>query len=373
MFQARNRSNEVPGRKNSRRWLKISLAGIALIVVVSMALGIISTVTSNRSNIARDAVNEQAAQTGDYAYKSGADGAVAPYPTAAAATTAAAAYGAAPAAGNSASKPASSGSSASTGGTYNIGDSLQSDRMVIRNASLSVQADDVEKFLSDVRALATDQSGSVMQASTSTRDNKVYANLTIQVPSQAFDTTISRIRKLAFKVDSENTTSQDVTEEFVDTDAQVRNLKATEAAYLDLLKKATNVNDTISIQRELSNIRGEIERRQGRLNFLQKKSDYSTITMSISPRLTETAQTNPAQAWDAGKVLEQAWQGSLRGLQGLATVLITIAVYGWWVLPLLLVGYFVLRLGWKRANEAVNRNTNTPPPAAPTQQGAASN
>jgi hypothetical protein len=237
--------------------------------------------------------------------------------------------------------------------------------MIIRNATLSVQADDVEKFLSDVRALANEQNGTVMQASTSLREDKTYANVTIQVPAAAFDTTISRLRQLAYKVNSENTSSQDVTEEFVDTDSQVRNLKATEAAYLELLKKATNVNDTLSIQRELTSVRGEIERRQGRMNYLQKKSDTSTITLSISPRLTNSVKPQ-TEGWDAGKVLSQAWEGSLRGLQGLATVLITIVVYGWWLLPLAVLGYFAARQGWMRLNHSSNQRP-TPPPAAPTQ------
>lgn len=370
MLQTPNRPTEKTTRKGARRWLKFSLAGLALIVIGAMALGIISTTIGNKSESASSpaAVTEQ--NTSDTVYR-GAAGGMAPAPTYAPAKGAPAmptVAAAAPAQGGASYNSGSS--SASTGSSYNVGNNLQSDHMIIRNATISVQADDVEKLLSDVRALAAEQNGGVMQASTSVRDNKTYANITIQVPSQAFDNTVSRIRKLAFKVDSENTTSQDVTEEFVDTDAQVRNLKATEAAYLELLRKATNINDTISIQRELSYIRGEIERRQGRLNFLQKKSDFSTITLSIAPRLSETSTTTTANAWDVGKVFEKAWEGSLRGLQGLATVLITIAVYAWWVLPLLLVGYFVVRFGWKRANQSLNRPTPPAPPAAPTQQNA---
>ncbi|NWJ96929.1 MAG: DUF4349 domain-containing protein [Chloroflexi bacterium] len=328
-----------PRRKGIRRWLKPALAVSAVVVVGAMLLGILST---NQT---------------DYAFK-GAKDSVGEAGTSF--TPVKAVPLSTPVAANA---PAAPKASASTqAGTYNI----QSDRMIIRNATLSVQADDVEKFLSDVRALATEQNGSVMQANTTLRDDKTYANLTIQIPALAFDATVSRLRQLAYKVDSENTGSQDVTEEFVDTDAQVRNLKATEASYLELLKKATNVNDTLSIQRELTSVRGEIERRQGRMNYLQKKSDTSTITLSISPRLPTTKLQS--ESWDIGNVLAQAWEGSLRGLQKLGTVLITVVVYGWWVLPLIIMAYFTARLGWKRLNRSLNRPT--PPPADPTQQGA---
>ncbi len=173
-----------------------------------------------------------------------------------------------------------------------------------------------------------------------------FANVTLQVPAASFDVTIARLRQLAFKVESENSTSQDVSEEFVDIDAQVRTLKVTEGTYLELLKKAVTLNDTLTIQRELNIVRTNIERLQGRMNYLQKKSDFSTITLSVSPRLLDAASQTPG--WDFGKVLNTAWEGSLRGLQGLATVLIFIVVYSWWVLPLLLGLYLTARLGLKR-------------------------
>jgi hypothetical protein len=364
MLQLPNRSSESRNnnisRKFNRRGLKIGLVAIALVVVAAMVLGIVSTFAGKTSSSTYPAAtSEQAPYVSDSA--GSYNGAAAPVPTMAAATKAASAAGGA---NYAAPAPAAIPGSGS-GYTYDNTSAQPlpnnpDNRMIIRNASLSVQADDVEKLLGDIRALAAEQNGVVTQANTSIRDNKTYANITIQVPSAAFDNTISRLRKLAYKVDSENSTSQDVTEEFVDVDAQVRNLKATEASYLDLMKKATSVNDTITIQRELNNVRSQIERLQGRMNYLQKKSDFSTISLSISPKgVADTTKTQ--EAWDAGKVLERAWEGSLRGLQGLATVLITLLVYAWWVLPLLALAYFGAKVAWKRVNRS------TPPPAAPTQ------
>ena len=339
MLQMQNRPQLSP-RKRANYWLKLSLAGVVLVVIGAMVWGIIGNLPNSKDTEASSPSTNRT--TTDYA--SG--------PVSAAATTAAAAANTAPAV-IAAGGPAPAGVSAKPVQEQQstTASKLPSDRMIIRNASLSLQADNVEKLLGDIRALATEQSGVVMQASTSTRNDKLYANITIQVPAAAFDATISRLRQMAYKVDTENTTSQDVTEEFVDTDARVRNLKATEAVYLEILRKATSVNDTLTVQRELSNVRSEIERLQGRINLLQKKSDNSSISISLSPRLTET--TKPDAGWDFGKVLNQAWEGSLRGLQGLATVLITLALYGWWVLPLALVAFLVGRFGWKRLNRPV--------------------
>ncbi len=332
-----NRSNTTNMPRFSRR-VKIVSGIIGLIVIGAMLLGIMSNLGGNSS---RSEVIGYPGASDNYSKNSSSG-------MSAAATTAASA--AAPAA------VAAGGAAAPKNGAadFNLSDraiqnNLPADRMIIRNASLAVQADDVEKFLGNARALAAEQNGTVMQTNTSFRDNKTYANIVLQVPSAAFDVTISRLRQLAFKVENENSTSQDVTEEFVDVDAQIRNLKATEASYLELLKQAKNVNDTLTVQRELTNVRGEIERRQGRLNFLQKKSDTSTISLSVSPRGVE-ATKSVTSSWEVGRVLDDAWQGSLKGLQGLATVLITLAVYGWWVLPLLALAYFVARTGLKRVS-----------------------
>jgi|GEM_PF-3251205 len=229
----------------------------------------------------------------------------------------------------------------------------QLDRKIIRNASIVIVAEDVEKTLSSVRTLATGQQGLVSSSNTSLRDDKTIADVVIQVPALTFDETMSQLRRLAYKVESESSTSQDVTEDFVDTDSQIRNLKASEAQFIELLKKAKDVNETLIVQRELNMVRGEIEKRQGHLNYLQAKSDFSTITIRISPKELLVDKSKSAAAWDFGKVVQGAWDGSVRGLQIMATVGITVLIYLAWIVPAvgipLLLGIFVYRRFFRRS------------------------
>ncbi|MEI7553762.1 DUF4349 domain-containing protein [Candidatus Chlorohelix sp.] len=253
--------------------------------------------------------------------------------------------------------PASTSSSTSTGsGSYNIGTSAN--QMIIRNATLSVTVENMEKSLADIRALVAQQQGTVFSSNTTVRDDKTYATLVLQIPSVAFDDTMIRLRALVYKVDNETTTSQDVTEEYVDLDSQMRNLKATEAQLLELLKKATNVNETLTVQRELTSVRGEIERRQGRMSYLEKKSDYSQVTVNLSPKGAASV-IKTGNNWDFGLILSDAWEGSLRGLQGLATVTVTLALYGIWLVPLMgLVFYFGRKIYHRLFHSPASKQTN---------------
>ncbi len=296
MFKFSTRARNTFGSKNGKpgmgKWFKWGGALVALVIIGAMVLGNLSGLGENISR----GISSPGKGTGGGSYPT-SDGATT-------APTGGAAYGA-PALSQRDSLPAaapakgtSSGSSTSSNSSLvNIPPSQTSDRKIIRNASLSLQVDDVEKFLGQARSIADEQKGLVTQASTTLKNDKLFANITLQVPSPAFDATISRLRQLAYKIDSENSTSQDVSEEFVDLDAQVRTLQVSEGTYLELLKKATSVNDTITIQRELNNVRTNIERIQGRLDYLQKKSDFSTITLTVSPKNFQTVQTSSFEVW----------------------------------------------------------------------------
>ena len=337
-----------PRAGRAKTWIFIGLAGIVLLVIAAMVIGIVTNSHSDSLGPAATDFYSQPGEQGRLADNKAAFATSAPAPTAVASYA------------SGAAAPAVAGSNRQTNTASTTGQTLPADRLIIRNATISLTSSDVDKTLLDVRALASEKSGVVFQSSSTVRNDKTYATITIQVPATAFDDTLNRIRKLSgVKVENENSTSQDVTEEFVDVQAQLKNLQATEAELLQLLGKANSVSDVLTVQRELSNVRGQIEQRQGRINYLQKKTDMSSITLTIAP--TGIA-TSPDTGWDVGKVFDTAWAGSLRGLQGLFTVVVTVGVWAIWAVPLLGLFIFLVVFAFRRMFP--KRSQGTPPPSA---------
>lgn len=238
---------------------------------------------------------------------------------------------AAPGAPGLAPAPASSTSSAS----------VPWDRMIIRTASLTAIVKDVEASITAVRNIAATAGGLIAQSNSRYDGDFQVATITLQIPAAQFDTVVSSLRELAIRVENENGSTQDVTEEYTDLAAQVRNFQATEASLQRLMEKATSMQDIIALQRELTSVRGEIEKRQGRMQFLSRRTDMSTITISLKPE--GIAKPQSGREWRPIEIARQAWEASQSVLLAIATVLITIVVFLWWVIPLVAVGWYVWR------------------------------
>jgi Domain of unknown function (DUF4349) len=218
------------------------------------------------------------------------------------------------------------------------------DRMVIRAAQLSVEVQDMESALSQARAIASRAGGFVSASDThiekvNDKDNMV-ANLTLQVRSDSADSAMSDLRGLG-KVTAESSGSQDVTDEYVDLNSNLRNLQASEAAILKLMDKATQIQDVLSLQRELTQVRGQIERIQGRKTYLERRTDMATITLALRlPAAASTSQTSGG-AWDPVATALRGWQASLSMLRGTADVVIVVLAFSWWLLPFVALGGFI--------------------------------
>jgi Domain of unknown function (DUF4349) len=82
-------------------------------------------------------------------------------------------------------------------------------------------------------------------------------------------------------VESEKVEAQDVTRQYVDQDANLRNLRAEEAQYLSILKQAHTVKDTLAVSEKLSEVRGQIEQQQAEFDTLSKQIETVAITIAL--------------------------------------------------------------------------------------------
>ena len=164
---------------------------------------------------------------------------------------------------------------------YDSSGSVPAERMVIRSAYLALIVEDVSASMIQITNLASAYGGFVVNSDIREEQNRLFANISFRVDSARFNEALQALRDLAADVRSESTSGQDVTEEYVDLGAKLRNLEASEAQLLELLKKAGKVDEILEVQRELVKTRGEIEQIKGRLQYLEQSSSLAFINASL--------------------------------------------------------------------------------------------
>jgi hypothetical protein len=219
------------------------------------------------------------------------------------------------------------------------------DRRVVKTAELGIRADDVRRNAARAQEVAARFGGSIVSSQTYRADGSVYADLVISVPSGQFEEALDELRGLGEEVTTDTISGEDVTEEYVDLQSRERNLLAAEQTLLDLYDRADDVQDALAVGRELTDVRGQIEQVQGRIQYLKQSTDSSSISLSITP---VTPPPKPPPAWDPSLVVARAWTASLAVLQTLATAVLSTLVFGWWLVPLLLAGTWWLRRRLRR-------------------------
>jgi hypothetical protein len=161
--------------------------------------------------------------------------------------------------------------------------------MVISTASISVEVEMVQTAVNEVRSIAESLGGFGEQLSSSGGSERQQAHMTIRVPQNQFFTALERIEGLG-EVQSRNLGSEDVSEQFIELEARLRSALREEQSLLSLLERAQQVSEILTIERELSRVRSEIERLPGQLNFLERRVELATITVSLFPPSEEIPQ-----------------------------------------------------------------------------------
>lgn len=218
----------------------------------------------------------------------------------------------------------------------------EADQKIIKTGSLDLAVENVDETTAKLTALATGKGGYVQSSSVNERnDGTKFGSLTIRIPSTAFESTLVEAKKLATSVKSENTHGQDVTEEYTDLQAQLRNAQAQEVEYLAILKKAQSVQDILNVQQYLGNIRSTIESLQGRIKYFSNLTSYSTISITLSEDTTLQA---PSRGFRPLEDMRTALQSLLLLAEALVTWMIWLVIVGGGILiPLALITYLLYR------------------------------
>jgi hypothetical protein len=154
--------------------------------------------------------------------------------------------------------------------------------MIIRNGSATVEVVKLDDALATLRALAQRVGGYVANTSVTTgRDQTPSGTIELKIPAARYDSALAGLEPLG-KVESVNTTAEDVGEEFVDVSARLANARRLEERIVVILAtRAGKLEDVIAAERELARVREEIERYEGRLRFLRTRVSLSTLTVTV--------------------------------------------------------------------------------------------
>jgi len=203
------------------------------------------------------------------------------------------------------------------------------DRKIIRNASLSLLVNDVSESAQKITSI-TSTAGGFIEKATQANTAGHAASITVRVPAQKLDQVMADIKRLATSVESESVEVRDVTREYIDVDAHLRNAKAEEAQYLEILKRAATIKDTLDVTEKLSDVRARIEQLQGEMNYLSSQIEMSTLEISLR---TEAETTIAGIHWRPLRQAKIAVGEMLSGLADWADSVIAFIVN----LPLILV------------------------------------
>lgn len=232
-------------------------------------------------------------------------------------------------------------------------------RLVIRNAYLSIEVEAVTAAETAIRNRAEQLGGYVVSVQTSGSDENLRSSVVIRVPAEQFETALSGVEGLASKVFSRNVSGDDVTEEFVDLESRLRNLEATRDRLLDLLTRATRVEDALQVNNALTDVQGQIEQIRGRMQYLTTSAAFSTISVDLAP-VPPPPTIVQENSWQPMNVARRALADLVLFGQGIVEIGIVFLVWAPVWLPALLFAYWVYR--------RVTRNQRPPTVSTSTKQ-----
>jgi hypothetical protein len=242
------------------------------------------------------------------------------------------------------------------------------ERKIIRNAELTVELDAPAEAQRKLASLAESFGGYVVTAESHQQDARGQGtpptvSVEMRVPAPRFDEAVAQIRALGGRVRQEKISGRDVTEEYIDLEARLRAQRALEAQFLEIMKRAAKVSDALEVQRELANVRSEIERVEGRRRFLENQSSLSTIKVILqTPAPLVSTQTS---GFFAG--LRRAFGDGLDTAAGIVLGLVEFAVAA---APVVVIFGVPLLLLWRLLRRRFPRRAR---PAEQTPAAAATN
>lgn len=218
----------------------------------------------------------------------------------------------------------------------------QTNRIVVEETSMSLVVLKVKEMADKIAELAKTNGGYMVSTNISQPEEAPFATVVVRIPAEKVKTTIEEYRKLSIKVTSENVIGTDVTDQYIDLEARLKTLETTKSKFQDIMVRATQIQDILTVQQNLINIQDQIDALKGRQKYLEQTAALSKVTIYLSSDELALPYA-PSEAFRPAVIFKLAVRALNGTLRGLAEKLIWFVVFGVIWIPLLIIVVFVRR------------------------------
>jgi hypothetical protein len=218
-----------------------------------------------------------------------------------------------------------------------IAPTSETNRLVIKDTSLSLQVKDVATVLTGIQSIAQKANGFLVNYNLSSPESVASGNISIRVPSKNRDQVLADIQALGVKTVSLSVVGTDVTDQFVDNQARLKVLLDTKAKFEEILNQASQIQDLLNVQRELINLQSQIDNLKGQQQYLEKSAELSLISVYLSTDELALPYA-PTDAWRPAVVFKEAVRSLIGHLRFIASSAIWLGVYS----PFIALGLVLL-------------------------------
>lgn len=220
-------------------------------------------------------------------------------------------------------------------------------RLVIKTGTINMIVKDIANASKNIIQYTEGKGGYVVSSTITEREKIPSGNIQVRIPAEIFDETMAYFKGLAERITYEGTKGEDVTEEYIDLQSRLRNLEAAETQLLKIMERSGTISDVLAVQKELTNVRGQIEQTKGRIQYLERSAKMATISINLALS-EELLPVPPAEKWRPVYVLKQSWKSLLGFLKGISYLLIWTFVFAIIWVPLAIITWRIRRLRKKR-------------------------
>lgn len=220
------------------------------------------------------------------------------------------------------------------------------EKKLIKIGHVSIEVEDYKQARPQILAAIKKYQGYVSNDSEENSSYRTGSSMTIRIPKQNFDTLLQTITSYAQRIESKQVNLKDVTEEFVDIQARLKNKRKVEERYSAILQQAKTIKDILEVEEHLRQIREEIEAKEGRLKYLQSQVSFSTIHLQVYQKFTSSVY-QPTFFGQIANALVGGWKGLQTFIIGL--------IYIWPFLLIFALAFWFIRK-WVRNRKAIKNN-----------------